>query len=237
MRPAQLAGLISAGIPLNKALEDDDLGERGLVKLAISVGAPLTQALLVMEQQLLASERISAEISQAQAVPRATRKLLLWLPLLSVVMGEVMGLGTISGLFTQIGFIALSLALLILWVGAKVSNRMLSGMAKPDLGRSEELLALDLCLSAGVRMGEIESLLEKPLTEKPKQLLADAIQSGASIRPLIASEVAIENQNELNLRLSDAKRLSVSLLIPLSLSTLPAFLLLTIPPMLIGITQ
>jgi pilus assembly protein TadC len=34
-----------------------------------------------------------------------------------------------------------------------------------------------------------------------------------------------------------AKKLSVSLLIPLTATTLPAFLLLTIVPMIIGITQ
>lgn len=237
MRPAQLAGLISAGVPIAAVAEQVDLQSEKLLRLAVSVGAPMLPTLIALEQQLFSRERILAEVSEAQAVPRATRKLLLWLPICSIALGELMGLGTISGIFTPIGMAALALALLFLWVGSKVSGKMLGRLKGADLSSSEELLAIDLCLSAGVQLSQIEELVEGKLSTRAKKLIEQSIVTGASLRPLISAEVQSLNQQELSSRLGQAKRLSVGLLIPLSLSTLPAFLLLTIPPMLIGITK
>lgn len=62
-------------------------------------------------------------------------------------------------------------------------------------------------------------------------------QTGASLSNLLASEVEASNQREVSQALTEAKKLSVALLIPLAATTLPAFLLLTIVPMIIGITQ
>lgn len=237
MRPAALAGMVAAGIPLGVAIEKSGSRPHPLVDLAIRVGAPLTPALTLLEQQLQARDRISSEVFQAQAVPRTTRKLLLWLPLLSVLLGEAMGLKTISGLLTPVGLLALSLALLVLWIGSKVTARMLSQLRDPDCQETEELMALDLCLMAGVGLGEIQNQLGLKLESAAVSMIELSKSTGASLRPLIATEILRLNQQELDAQLSKAKRLSVSLLIPLSLTTLPAFLLLTIPPMLIGITQ
>lgn len=237
MRPAQLAGLVSAGVPLSALDKQVDIHSQKLLRLAVSVGAPMLPALNALEQQLFARERISAEVSDAQAVPKATRKLLLWLPLVSIALGELMGLRTITGIFTPIGFACLLLALLILWTGSKVTGKMLARLEDPKLDSSEELLAIDICLAAGVQLGQVENLIGAQLSPKSRKLLDQALETGAHLRALIAAEVQSLNQQELTNRLGQAKRLSVALLIPLSLSTLPAFLLLTIPPMLIGITK
>ena len=237
MRPAQLAGLVSAGVPLSALDMQVDIASQRLLRLAVSVGAPMLPALNALEQQLFARERIAAEVFDAQAVPKATRKLLLWLPIASVALGELMGLRTISGLVTPIGIACFVLALLILWAGSKVSGKMLARLENPKLDSSEELLAIDICLAAGVQLGQIQDLIGTDLSPKSRELMDQALDTGAHLRALIAAEVQSLNQQELTNRLGQAKRLSVSLLIPLSLSTLPAFLLLTIPPMLIGITK
>jgi pilus assembly protein TadC len=68
-------------------------------------------------------------------------------------------------------------------------------------------------------------------------LVALSQRTGAALGALLGSEIEMLNERSLTEQLTKAKQLAVALLVPLSLTTLPAFLLLTIPPMLIGITQ
>lgn len=237
MRPAALAGMLNAGLPLDLALENSKVDKDQVLDFAIRIGAPLVPALNLLEQQLAIQEKLATEISQAQAVPRATRKLLLWLPAASVLLGEFMGLGTIRGLLSPLGALALLLAVFMLWAGHKITGRMLNRMTQPDLTLSDQLMALSLCLSAGLGWREIQLELGPVRQPQIDGLVNLSKQTGASLRPLIAAELDRIAQEQLNQKLAEAKKLSVSLLIPLSLTTLPAFLLLTIPPMVIGITQ
>ena len=97
MRPAMLAGLLSAGVPFPKAIELADLKDlpdkfRDFIVLAFELGAPLVPTLSQLEVQLRHEERTSQEIDQAQAVPQATRTLLIWLPVVSFVLAQIMGL-------------------------------------------------------------------------------------------------------------------------------------------------
>ena len=236
MRPAALAGLLSAGIPLQRALQE--LGQPELPKnleLAVRVGAPLVPTLELLERQLQADDKIRSELNQAQAIPRATRSLLLWLPVFTVFLTQLMGLNTLLGLFQPLGLVSLIFALGFLYLGARISKRMLEKLSQTPKDLTGELLALDVCLSAGLGLGQIQS--ETKIGPEARKLISLSQSTGASLRPLIDSEIERLNLQALDQRLENAKKLSVSLLIPLSMTTLPAFLLLTIPPMLIGITK
>ena len=239
MRPAALATLVGSGLSVRAALEELDSKEPldELVELAIRIGAPLVPTLQVLERQQLHLDRTRSELLQAQAIPRATRKLLLWLPILTVGLSELMGLGTLNGLFKPLGLLSLTLALGLLWVGSKISGRML---AKADFTKAHparELIALQVCISAGLGLSQIRSAMPKLYSQRSQELVDLSQRSGAALGVLIASEIETLNERSLTEQLTLAKQLAVALLVPLSLTTLPAFLLLTVPPMLIGITQ
>ena len=236
MRPAALAGLLSAGIPLTRSLQELGQPKLGnLIELAIRVGAPLIPTLHVLERQLQADERIRSEVNQAQTIPRATRTLLLWLPVFTVLLTQLMGLNTLQGLFQPLGLVSLIFALGFLYLGAQISKRMLEKLSTAPKGLADDLLALDICLGAGMGLAQIQK--EAEIGVEARKLISLSQSTGASLKPLIDSEIQRLNLQALDQRLENAKKLSVSLLIPLSLTTLPAFLLLTIPPMLIGITK
>jgi hypothetical protein len=113
-------------------------------------------------------------------------------------------------------------------------------LAKADFTEAHparELIALQVCVSAGLGLSEIRAVIPKLYSERTQRLVELSQRTGASLGALIASEIEILNQRSLTEQLTKAKQLAVALLVPLSLTTLPAFLLLTIPPMLIGITQ
>jgi tight adherence protein B len=237
VRPAALAALIGAGVPLSEALrvlEVDEVDDP-LIRLALDVGAPLVPTLLFLDEQLGQQEKTQAEIRQAQAIPLATRKLLLWLPAGTVVMSQLAGLGTVQGLLQPLGLVALALAIALLLLGAKISARMISRLQPPS-NAARELLALHICLSAGMGLQQVRRHLPK-LSLRAEELIGFSAQSGAGLSSLLLSEIAMGNQRASSESLTQAKKLSVALLIPLAATTLPAFLLLTIVPMIIGITQ
>jgi tight adherence protein B len=208
-----------------------------LVELAIRIGAPLVPALQVLEQQQRHLDRTRSELLQAQAIPRATRKLLLWLPVLTVGLSELMGLGTLNGLFKPLGLVSLALAIGLMWIGSKISGRMLAKADFTEGHPARELIALQVCISAGLGLSQIKAVMPKLYSDRSENLVALSQRTGAALGALIESEIELSNQDSLTEQLTKAKQLAVALLIPLSLTTLPAFLLLTIPPMLIGITQ
>lgn len=237
MRPAALAALVGAGVPLSEALrvlEVDEVDDP-LIRLALDVGAPLVPTLLFLDEQLGQQEKTQAEIRQAQAIPLATRKLLLWLPAGTVVMSQLAGLGTVQGLLQPLGLVALTLSIALLLLGAKISARMISRLQPPS-NAARELLALHICLSAGMGLQQVRRHLPK-LSLRAEELIGFSAQTGAGLSSLLLSEIAMSNQRASSESLTQAKKLSVALLIPLAATTLPAFLLLTIVPMIIGITQ
>jgi tight adherence protein B len=209
--------------------------EDPLIRLALEVGAPLVPTLNFLDEQLAHQERTQAEIRQAQAIPLATRKLLLWLPAGTVLMSELAGLETLQGLMQPAGLVALAFAIALLVLGAKLSGRILKRLKPPD-SSARELLALQICLSSGMGLQQLRRTLPK-LSDRAQELISMSQQTGASLSNLLVSEVAASNQRAVSESLTQAKKLSVALLIPLAATTLPAFLLLTIVPMIIGITQ
>ena len=237
MRPAALAALVGAGVPLAEALrvlEVDEIDDP-LIRLALDVGAPLVPTLLFLDEQLGHQEKTEAEVRQAQAIPLATRKLLLWLPAGTVVMSQLAGLETLQGLLQPLGLVALVLAVALLMLGAKLSARMIRRLQPPS-NIARELLALHICLSAGMGLQQVRRQLPK-LSPRAEELIGFSAQTGAGLSSLLLREIAMSNHRATSESLTQAKKLSVSLLIPLAATTLPAFLLLTIVPMIIGITQ
>jgi hypothetical protein len=98
-------------------------------------------------------------------------------------------------------------------------------------------MVLRICLSAGEPLEKIRIRLESYPDGGASQLVEISKRTGARLSFLIDSELEQLNQKLLSTRIEEARKLSVRLLIPLSLTTLPAFLLLTLPPIIIGFTQ
>jgi tight adherence protein B len=242
MRPAVLSGLISAGVPLATAVDLADPRQlpekfRQFIALAFELGAPLVPTLSQLEVQLRHEERSAQEVSQAQAVPQATRTLLLWLPPVAFLMSQIMGLASLKGLLHPVGMVAALLAAALLGLGHKISGKMLATFDEMRPDPTHSLMVLRICLAAGEPLSKIEARLAKLDPGVATELIELSKKTGAKLAALIDSELEQLNQKLLSERIEAARRLSVRLLIPLSLTTLPAFLLLTLPPIIIGFTQ
>lgn len=234
---AKFVALVTAGVPLGQAtnlvgpstLRDSPAGI--LLSDAKRLGASLAVAghqIVLFEAE---TQRFESEVSQAGAVPLQTRKLLLWLPGLSIVIGQLSGFGTFSALFTPVGLIAALVAAGLILIGIKWSSRMVSELKKPVTHPGFNLMRLGLAIHSGQSL----ALVEPEIRASAQDLIELAKRTGAPLSNLIESEIQSRTTLAQLEAMTRAKQLSVQLLVPMGLTVLPAFFILTIVPMFLGI--
>jgi tight adherence protein B len=230
---AKFGALVSAGVNLHSALELTGFrieGEKPLERMliwAIQAGAPIkavTSRLVAFELDL---ERFKLELETANAVPIATRKLLLWLPALSLAIGQLAGFGTVAAIFQPVGLIAFITALGLVAVGVKWSGSLLAPLMVEPQHPGLDLMKFSLTLASG---GPLAASSNPTISE----LVSLSRQTGAPLGGLVQNEIELVTHRALQQSMAKAKRMSIELLVPMSLTVLPAFLILTIVPMLIG---
>jgi tight adherence protein B len=230
---ARFGALMSAGVDLPSALGLTGLSRNGskpmeqMLTWAIESGAPIAQVTSRLVGFEFDLERFKSELTTANAVPIATRKLMLWLPLLSLVIGQLAGFGTIAAIFHPIGLSAAAIALGLIALGVRWSGSLLAPLLIEPQHPALELMKFSLQLTSGA-----------PLANSSHPALAELVAlsraTGAPLSQLVKNEIELVTQRALQEAVIQAKRMSIQLLIPMSLTVLPAFLILTIVPMLIG---
>lgn len=230
---AKFGALMSAGVNLHSALELTGFridGEKPLERLliwAIDTGAPIkvvTSRLVAFELDM---ERFKLELETANAAPIATRKLLLWLPALSLAIGQLAGLGSVAAIFHPIGLFAFVIALGLVALGVKWSRSLLAPLLVEPRHPGFDLMKFSLTLASG---GPLTASSDPNINE----LVSLSRQTGAPLGELVQNEIELVTHRALQQSMAKAKRMSIELLVPMSLTVLPAFLILTIVPMLIG---
>jgi tight adherence protein B len=171
------------------------------------------------------------EIEQAQQVPISTKKLMLWLPWFGLMLAELTGLGVFQALLTPVGLLLLGIAAGLSYLGHRISERMIKAATEISKPPQQPILKLAIFIQTGIQLGEALRLCEIP---RESELIQFALQSGANLKLLLQSQIESDLAAWRNRSLVGAKQLSVRLMLPLGLTTLPAFLLLTVAPILLG---
>jgi len=237
MQMAQLAALLQSGVNLKTAIKEIGLVDiPPQLRLAISLGSPLIPLLRSMNQQEQNRLRADGELEQALAVPRATRRLLIWLPIITLFLSLAAGLVSIEALFSPISMACIFAGLALLYLGSRISQKMLREV---DFDFSlRDLQDFSIAIASGLSLANVEQLLPHLQDNSTVQRLAKLSQkTGARLSELVASEIEASLSQQLSEKISDLRRLSVRILIPLGLTTLPAFMLFIIPPIVVGITK
>jgi hypothetical protein len=126
MTAGRLQSLLSSGLPLRSALEHSGTATLSPLAIeAIKLGSPLRRVLSQLDEIELQQQRALAELSQALAVPKATRALLSWLPAFALVASQLMGLSSLSALVHPISLIAIALGFALILLGRKLTGSML----------------------------------------------------------------------------------------------------------------
>ena len=249
------------------------------LRMSESAGAPLATSLERAAEH--AEERIDALLGRqsALAAPRATGRILSWLPLLGLGLGVLMGsdpvgvlTGSILGALT--GMLGLGLALAgRRWTAALVHRAEVESAASNGADQTSNVPPVDTALvlellAAQLRAGLAplaalgtlaEALNSRPLHTVCQRLqmgsgwgsawsgsaagtfgelrdaLAPAYTGGAPSTALLLSLADAHRLSERRAAERAAGKLSVALVVPLGLCSLPAFICLGIVPILISL--
>lgn len=230
----KFAALLAAGVNQQQALELSGVKEQShfeTLRMALSAGSPAIAAARVLAKVQRIESEARDEIEQAQQVPLSTKKLMLWLPWFGLVLAELTGLEVVSALVSPLGFVLLGSAAGLSYLGHRVSERMIKAAVETSTPPQQPILKLAILIQTGIQLGEALRLSEIP---KQSELIQFALQSGANLKHLLQSQIESDLATWRNRSLVAAKQLSVRLMLPLGLTTLPAFLLLTVAPILLG---
>jgi tight adherence protein B len=199
-----------------------------ILELTAQVGGQLAATLDRFATVLLTREQNKTELELAVAGPKASSRLVMSLPILVFVGSGIAGIPIFEVLRPpSIVWLSLLLGLLLFWLGTRWTNRLMA-RAEPrneDPGITLELLAI--AVKAGLPLRSAAETVGATDTSELQQLAAG---SGIALYELIierANSLRLDQFNRDRMRI---QKTSVSVLWPLGLTVLPAFVLLAIIP-------
>lgn len=241
---------LDADVPLDRAIAAAGPGWGDLAAawgVATTVGAPLASSLVGVADTLQDAADIRDEVRVALTEPMTTAKLMSWLPVIGLGIGVALGFDSLRVLTTTApGLVCLTAGVLLL-VAAQLWTRALARRAEPREGipglRAD---LLGIAVSGGVSLDRARALVARahPLGEGRANTDDDADiarilelsrSAGVPAADLLRAEAGLARHRARTAGRMAAARLSTRLLLPLAVCTLPAFLLLGVAPMLLGI--
>ncbi|MHB1234303.1 MAG: type II secretion system F family protein [Microbacteriaceae bacterium] len=232
-----------------EAVRSGDAGAwRGLAaawSIATDSGAPLAPTLRQLASSLRSLAQTQRDIAVALTAPAATARVVTLLPPLGMLFGMVLGfdpLGTL--LATAPGWICLATGLALV-VAARAWNRRLIRRATPMVatpGLSLDLLAIAVSGGAPIEkaVGAVGEVCERFGIDHDEPAAAAGILSlssraGVPAAALLHSEAEQVRRLARNAGQRSAALLSVTLMLPLGLCILPAFVLLGVAPLVLAV--
>lgn len=232
----QFAELVRAGhrieIPKEQFSERTNFDLNLLLKVTERTGGQLSATLDRFAALLIAREHSQSELALAVAGPKASSRLVMGLPILVFIGAGITGIPIFATLQTpSLIWLSLILGGFLFWLGTRWTNRMLK-RAEPaitDPGLGLELVAI--ATNAGHSLESAVELVEQVFGKvEVAELQELAWGSGIAVNHLL-----VERANALRAEQFASDRLkiqktSVSVLWPLGLTVLPAFVLIAIIP-------
>jgi tight adherence protein B len=183
----------------------------------------------------------------AHASPRATARLVIWLPVLVLLVAQLVGWNVLDAIFDKpVIFLSLILGLSLLLVAKLITSKMLSRAKPNDSYLGLYLMGIAIQCSAGSNLTKAKEramrIYRDVFDALPAEIELDQLVSleklvndtGSRISSLLLRQA--QNLQEAELVKTEIKieRLGVRLMLPLGLGVLPAFVLLAIVPLMVS---
>jgi tight adherence protein B len=214
--------------------------------VATDAGAPLSPTLRDFAESLRGLSQAQREIAIALAAPRATARLVLALPLVGVLFGVLLGFDTLATLFTTApGWVCLAVGSALMVIAWRWNRRLVARAQPHDLtpGLGFDLLAI--AVSGGGSLERARASVATTVTRFGLDLADDesgiaatldlSARAGVPAAELLRSEGRERRREALAVAQKAAQALSVQLMIPLGVCVLPAFLTLSVVPLLLAV--
>jgi tight adherence protein B len=214
--------------------------------VASEAGAPLARCLSDIADSLRAVGAVERETAAALAGPAATTRLVAVLPLISLASGWLLGLDTGAALLgSPAGIACLASGLILMAAGRFWSGALLRRARRidPVPGLSLDLVAV--AVAGGGSLPQARSLVGETMSRfgldagrdaaAVHSVLTLAARSGAPPGELLRNEAARLRRDSVGEATARAAALGTWLMLPLGVCVLPAFMLLAVAPVLIGV--
>jgi tight adherence protein B len=250
---ASAGGAVIAEAIVAAAARHAPLGERdawrGLATawaVATDAGAPLASTLRDFAESLRGLSQAQREIAVALAAPRATARLVLVLPVVGMLFGVILGFDTLGTLFTTApGWACLVLGSSLMVLAWRWNRRLVARAQPRDVTPGLVFDLLAIAVSGGGSLPHARANVGRALTRFGFDVLADepgieatldlSARAGVPAAELLRSEARERRRDALASAQSAAQALSVRLMIPLGVCVLPAFMVLSVVPLLLAV--
>ena len=248
----KFASLLRSGLSIPKALnligEIPQSSEVGfLIRVAAISGTAVAKELELVAQLVANREKTSRRIKIAQASPKASAQLVIFLPLVTVVLAQFLGMDIVGTMLAKpVLLLSLSLGIFLLAGARLVSNRLIAKASSQANNLGCYLLGVAVASSAGLSINQAQNLAAEIYQEcfrsLPSEMELRAMaevsalvsHTGASVGEALRKQA--ENlQSELTTKSEVAiEKLQIKLLLPLGLAVLPAFVLIAVIPLMVS---
>ncbi|TFC81786.1 hypothetical protein E3T23_05600 [Cryobacterium cheniae] len=222
------------------------LGLAAAWQVATQAGAPLAACLRQLASSFRQLGRLHADLAVALAGPSATARMVAFLPVVGVLFGSLLGFNTLQTLFfTPPGWACL-VGGAALMLAADRWNRRLVHTARardPTPGLELDLTAIAMTGGASVERARavVDTAAERFALHRAEsaaaidRVLALSVRAGVPAAELLRSEADQLRRQAGSDGQHRAATLSVTLMIPLGVCVLPAFMLIGVLPLLITV--
>ncbi len=254
-----LAGLLKAGIPADRAREElaSDLSQlsprqhnqfEAIWMLAIQSGGAVSGAIESLGETFRKTARHEREVELTFVGPKATAKLVAWLPGAGLLLAQLFGLDPIRAIFTNpfaFGSLVLGALLMVgghLW-SSSIIRKATPKQDDPGLFFDAVRFGMDAGQPLSSAIERAATVFDERLDFVPEQPIFDALTrigelnrtNGASISSLLTGEAVARREDQWFAESTLLSKLAVKLMIPLGLVTLPAFVLSSIVPVAVSL--
>lgn len=247
----KFAGLLRSGVHMDQALvaiggPPASVSLRYLLAVAADAGSAVASEIDAISDLVKTREGLIERIGVAHAGPRATARLVIWLPILTLLIAQLVGWNVLGSIFdSPIVSISLLLGIGLLLTSKLTTSRMISrakptesyigfyllGVAIESSGGSNLIKAKERALKIYQDVfGSLPADIEIEQLEQVEKLLNE---TGARVSSLLRRQAQSLQQAELVKTEIGIEKLGVKLMLPLGLGVLPAFVFLAIVPLMV----
>jgi tight adherence protein B len=259
----RLAVLLSAGVPpaaawgyladgavvrdVAQAAHRGDAVPRAITDaawaVASEVGAPLAPTLRGFAFSLRSQAQAQREIAVALAAPAATARMVLALPVVGILFGLALGFNTVATLASPFGLGCLVVGAVLMLIATRWSRAMVRKARPRDLtpGLEHDLTAI--AVTGGGSLDRARDCVTRAMEENalersgapPDAVLELSRRAGVPAAELLHSEAEELRRAARAETQRRVESLSVTLMLPLGLCVLPAFMVVGVLPLVFTI--
>jgi len=253
-RGESVADAVAVGArSLGGQVGDAWLGLAAAWAVATAAGAPLARCLRDQAASFRELGQLHRDLQVALSGPRATARLVMGLPVGAIAVGALMGFNALQVLFLTVpGWLCLIIGAALMHAAARWNRRLVRAATRAEATPGLELDLMAIAMTGGASIERSRALVrevaerfgvlspsaahEAPDDDEPmSRVLRMSQRAGVPAAELLRSEADQARRDARSAGQRRAEALAVTLMLPLGVCVLPAFMLVGVVPLVLSI--